>query len=809
MISKNIFSFLVLFSIVTITLSSKLSAQTKNVVLSIQDDSLKVPIENVIVKSGKKNYQSDAQGLVSINSDKSELEISVQKTSYEKKTFVLKLNGDTTIVINLKVSLTDLNEISVVAEKENNFGIGHLNNIEGTAIYAGKKSDVIVVDDLNANLATNNQRQLFAKVAGLNIFEIDGAGLQMGIGGRGLSPNRMVNFNTRQNGYDIAADALGYPESYYTPPAEAIDRIEIVRGAASLQYGTQFGGLVNFKLKHPAETAKKFNVLSRQTVGSYGFLNSFNSFSGKVNKLSYYTFFQYKHGDGWRPNSNFDQYAAHAALKYRFTDKLNLKIEYTLSNLLAKQPGGLTDNDYTLDADRSIRGRNWMQIKWNQFASDLNWKVNERTNVSWLCFGLYADRNSIGNIGKADKADVLTKKRDLQIDNYRNIGTELRLLHRYKLLNRSSTFLVGTRYYMGNTYRKQGLGTATDLPEFSFKNPSLIETSDFKFPNTNFSAFTENLWNVSSRFTITPGVRFEYISTNSNGYFNEVSLASNGDTVNFKQNFENRTSNRSFVLGGLGLSFKPTKKTELYANFSQNYRAVNFNDLRIVSPNFKVDENLKDETGYTADLGYRSSIKDFLYVDVSAYYLYYKGRMGTITMLTDGSTYRLRTNVSDSRNMGLEGFAELNLLKLFNKDTKYTWSVFANLAYTDAKYINSKQTSLVNKWVEYAPSFIGKGGMSFKTKHFGTTLQYSYTEKQYVDANNTIKATADGASGLIPSYAVVDWSVNYTWKWASIYTGINNLTNTKYYTRRSEGYPGPGILPSDPINFYVTLQVKF
>jgi Fe(3+) dicitrate transport protein len=70
-----------------------------------------------------------------------------------------------------------------------------------------------------------------------------------------------------------------------------------------------------------------------------------------------------------------------------------LKIEYTLSNLLAKQPGGLTDNDYAVDADRSIRGRNWMQIKWNQFASDLNWKVNERTNVSWLCFGLYADRN--------------------------------------------------------------------------------------------------------------------------------------------------------------------------------------------------------------------------------------------------------------------------------------------------------------------------------------------------------------------------------------------------------------------------------
>ena len=86
-------------------------------------------------------------------------------------------------------------------------------------------------------------------MSGLNIWESDGAGVQLGIGGRGLSPNRNSNFNTRQNGYDISADPLGYPESYYSPPLEAIERIEIVRGAASLQYGTQFGGMLNFKFK--------------------------------------------------------------------------------------------------------------------------------------------------------------------------------------------------------------------------------------------------------------------------------------------------------------------------------------------------------------------------------------------------------------------------------------------------------------------------------------------------------------------------------------------------------------------------------
>lgn len=75
--------------------------------------------------------------------------------------------------------------------------------------------------------ATNNAREIFATVPGLNIWESDGGGLQIGIGARGLSPNRTEHFNTRQNGYDMSADALGYPETYYTPPADAIKYVKL------------------------------------------------------------------------------------------------------------------------------------------------------------------------------------------------------------------------------------------------------------------------------------------------------------------------------------------------------------------------------------------------------------------------------------------------------------------------------------------------------------------------------------------------------------------------------------------------------
>ncbi|WP_373398957.1 TonB-dependent receptor plug domain-containing protein [Algoriphagus halophilus] len=133
-----------------------------------------------------------------------------------------------------------------------------MNAVDNMGLYEAKKSEVILPENMTANLSTNNARQVYSKVVGLNIWENDGAGLQLSIGGRGLDPNRSSNFNTRQNGYDISADALGYPESYYTPPLEGIGKIQIVRGAASLQYGTQFGGLVNFQMKRPVEH-KKWN----------------------------------------------------------------------------------------------------------------------------------------------------------------------------------------------------------------------------------------------------------------------------------------------------------------------------------------------------------------------------------------------------------------------------------------------------------------------------------------------------------------------------------------------------------------------
>ena len=86
--------------------------------------------------------------------------------------------------------------------------IERMPDIKENVIYAGKKTEVIQLDKINADLSTNNTRQVFAKVPGMSIWENDGSGIQAGVAARGLSPNRSWEFNVRQNGYDISSEVL-------------------------------------------------------------------------------------------------------------------------------------------------------------------------------------------------------------------------------------------------------------------------------------------------------------------------------------------------------------------------------------------------------------------------------------------------------------------------------------------------------------------------------------------------------------------------------------------------------------------------
>ena len=703
-----------------------------------------------------------------------------------------------------------LEEVSVTGNRAP-AAVTRLADVSGTAIYAGKKTEVIQLDKINANVALNNSRQLFARVPGINIVENDGAGISIGVATRGLNPNRITEFNTRQNGYDIAADALGYPENYYTPPAQGLARIEVVRGAASLQYGSQFGGLLNYVFRR-GPTDRKISVNSQQTVGSFGLFSTFTSLGGTVGKVNYYAFFQHKQGDGWRQNTRFNQNIAYAGVQWAATQRLGLGFQFTRMNYLTQQPGGLTDAQFAQDARASYRNRNWFAAHWNLPALLLDYQLTPQTHLNARAFALLADRASLGNLSPptAPEVDPATP-RDYQRDDYRNVGAEVRVLHQYHLpallhlrenSALASSLVVGGRIYHGDTHRRQGLGPGGSAADFQYLHPNELEGSDFRFPSTNVALFAENLFRLTSRLSLTPGLRYEYLNTQTNGYYADTTQ------VQYTRLADMRSRPRGFLLLGVGAAFDLTPTTNFYANFSQNYSPVNYNDVRTVNPNLRVDPNIQDVRGYNADLGYRGSVGPWLNFDMSVFYLAYNNRIGTLVQADDqANIYRYRTNIADSRSLGAETFAEADFLSLLHPATRHHLSLFSSVAYTDARYVHAPQASLEHRFVETAPQWIVRSGITYRGPRLSGTVQAAHTAQQFTDATNS-RFVPNGILGLIPAYTVADASLSYTWRWLLLSGGVGNALAARYFTRRADGYPGPGILPSDGRNYYLTLGVK-
>ncbi|MCB9202934.1 MAG: TonB-dependent receptor [Flavobacteriales bacterium] len=729
----------------------------------------------------------------------------------------------------LKVELVPLkkvlNEVVISNKAKERFDLKRLADVEGTAIYAGKKTEAILLEQMQANLSSNNAREVYSQIVGLNIYDSNDGGLQLNIGGRGLDPNRTSNFNTRQNGYDISADVLGYPESYYTPPTEGLKEIQIIRGAASLQYGTQFGGLLNFVMKEPNEK-KKIELISRNTIGSNNFYSSFNSLSGKVNKFSYYTYFNYKKGDGFRPNSDFDSKNLYTHLAYDFNDKTKLALEYTHLNYLAKQAGGMSDEQFNLNPDFSNRTRNYFKVDWNLFALKYTHDFNEKSKLSINTFGLLAQRNALGfrgnqvNLNANPVTDEDEKEldgsfsytRDLIKGKFKNFGIEARFLTDYKIKNKKSTFLIGSKFYQAKNSAIQGAGKNDTSADFSLQNdsyPDYPNQSDFIFPNQNIALFSENIFYLSDKFTITPGIRFEYIKTESEGTFRENYYDRAGNLLSFRVEQDNRVFNRNILLLGIGTSWKPNKNIEVFGNISQNYRSVTFSDIRVVNTSFQINPTISDEKGFTFDVGARGKYKKYLSYDTGIFGLYYDNRIGNLTESNDSRLINIRGNVGTAFIYGIESFFDWNVWETFFTNRNYKLNLYANTTFTQSEYIKSQENGVEGRKVEFIPDVNLKTGIKFGYKNLLGSFQFTHLSEQFTDAQNSPSEENNGRVGEIPAYSVADISLSYKLnKTFKVESGINNLFDEKYFTRRATGYPGPGIIPSAPRTFYVTLEVK-
>jgi Fe(3+) dicitrate transport protein len=412
-----------------------------------------------------------------------------------------------------------LNEVEVKSKRLHD--INRLPESSGTNLWSGKKNEVISLSGTNANIAEKTGRQIFAKIPGVFVYDMDGSGNQMNISTRGLDPHRGWEFNIRRNGSITNSDVYGYPASHYSIPMEAVDRIELVRGTGSLQYGAQFGGMLNYVTKAPDST-RAFGLESITSVGSYGLVSSYIAASGTIGKFQYATYYSKRVSDGYRTNSETQYDAQSVQLIYAPVSTLKLTAELSRSNYVYHIPGALTDEQFEQDPRQSTRARNYFNPEIYVPSFTLDWQVGKNTKVSWLTSAVLGYRNSVMFDRPANVEDVIDPAtnqyaaRQVDIDNFNSYTSELRLLHNYSIRNLENKLVAGVQYFNNDLHRRQqGKGTTGSDFDLTVTDPAFGR--DMHLKSTNVALFIENKFQLTKALALTPGIRYESGQSNMTG----------------------------------------------------------------------------------------------------------------------------------------------------------------------------------------------------------------------------------------------------------------------------------------------------
>ena len=672
--------------------------------------------------------------------------------------------------------------------------IKRLPQAQNTFIFAGKKNEVINLVQTDADITNKVGRQAFAKIPGIFVYDMDGSGNQVNISTRGLDPHRGWEFNIRKDGVITNSDMYGYPASHYSMPFESIERIELVRGTGSLQYGAQFGGMLNYVGKQ-GDTSRAFSFESINTAGSFNLLSSYNAIGGKKGKFRYYAYMSKKSRAGYRDNEHTDSEAQQVAVTYEPNDHFSLHIEWSRSKYLYRIPGGLNDSLFYADPRQATRSRNYFSPDIHVPSISMNWQPALKTTVRLTTSAILGSRNSVMFDKPTNVMDTVNlstlqyNNRQVDIDRFNSYTTELRILQGYNFGAQTQLFAAGIQYMHNDLHRTQlGKGTTGSDYDLTLVDPAWGR--DIHFKTKNVALFAENTVRVLKNLTVNIGARVEIGKTDLSGTL-----------AYYPENAIPLSVKHHFPLLGAGISWQPSTDIEVYGGWAQAYHPMLLKDLIPTSLYEKVDPNISDSKGYNAEIGVRGSWK-FLRWDVSAFLLQYNNRFGTLSRTDDqGQFYTYRTNIGNSLNKGIEVFVEGDWML----GSKWGLSVFTSTAFMHARYTSAKlklgntNVDVKGNKVESAPDVIMRNGVTLRYARASLSFLYSYTSETFADALNTVKPpAATGAVGLVPSYGLLDInsSVRIS-KNLECRININNITNKQYFTKRPSFYPGPGIWPSE------------
>lgn len=649
-------------------------------------------------------------------------------------------------------------------------------------ILSGKGSTKTEIESLPA-VPTQNFRQLFSKTPGLLTSEVANESFAS-ISYRGLGdPHEGFNVLMLQDGIPISPDMYGYPANYYIPSTDSLSATEFIRGGASLLYGPQPGGALNYVTRKPRLNQGVESRLSLRG-GSKNFLAASGEVSGSFGDTAVLGSVQNRSSDGFK-TANSDFSVTNVSIKtltqIGSTTKLNVDGGYNRGQF--SEAGGVAlspatglvalDDPYrnTLSFDR-------LDIERSYAVVGLSEEFSSRSNLELRLFGSVTDRNSYRqNLGSATQFGGIptADSNTIQKQTFRQLGLDARYQRDSEILGGENTWTSGLLGYAVDSPFVQELGNSSNAGNGATQK-------DIDRKTRVIVLFTESRF-AWGDFSITPGVRLESI------YQSLAELQNVGATVPLR-------SDKNFVmkpLFGGGLEYKMDSFHAAYLNVSQGYKPVTFQDAIPLRVGDGISEDIRAANTVSSEIGVRGQGSEWWSYDSSLFYITYDNQFGRV-----GSVIQ---NTGGARHFGANGAFEIDLSTLMDRSvgTALHKSIGAVHLFGNAQALNAQfdQGPLRGNRPQYAPAYLVRSGLTYypgpATK---IMLLNTFVSRHFGD---------DGNSGnfVIPAYRVWDLTaeVEVFQDRLSVVGGIYNLFNNFYWSRvRSNG-----IEPANPRNFYVGL----
>lgn len=570
-----------------------------------------------------------------------------------------------------------------------------------------------------------------------------------GNGGTGLSARGFSGPGSIMQLYDgvrlyPGAGTVTFPTDPWT-----VDRIEVLRGPASVLYGQgAIGGAVNVISKRPNTERTEFHAET-----GYGSQNSWRigaGVGGPVNDLIAYRFdISRTQSDGWVDRGDSKGLAISGSLQFRPSDTLTVTLSDDYSDQHPMLYFGTPLINGQLD-DRN-RHRNYnvtdalMHFKDNRTTARIEWTPSASISARNTTYRLTTDRKWRnlesyfwnGTTGLIDRFDFFGIDHDQT-----QIGNQGDVTFRSQWGSVTNTLLVGfdvnaIKFRHSNDFDSDAPppGFSEPVNPFSF-DPGLYYNTfgvrpQHRSRTRQYSLFAEDRLTLTEQFSVTAGINFDHANVKRyvNSY-NTVGVAT--ETLRLDKTLRNTTWR-------IGAVYQPIPTFSIYGQYAT---AVDPLGSLIT---FSIGQAaFKNTTGDQVEVGAKYSFLDGRgSATVAAYRIVKKNLLATVP----GSLPPVQDQVGQRSAKGLEASVTLDLAGGFGID--------ANGTILDARF---------DEFQSGAISFKGKTPPNVPEATANLWLRYAVTDRLQTRAGLRYvgRTYSDNANNFrVPAYSVVDAGLSY------------------------------------------------